>query len=126
MKLSILTAALCAIGLISAQARTWTSADGSKTFEGDFRSYNESTGIVQVITNGRLLNVPQDKLSSEDIEWIKSEGMKAAAPASAEPSGAVGMEVAKAKLQRLDGNRFKSADLTKDPEFYIFYYSASW
>ena len=35
---SILCAALCAATLTEADPRTWTSADGSKTFEGELRA----------------------------------------------------------------------------------------
>ena len=47
-------------------------------------------------------------------------------PAEVAASSEVGSKVAKAKLNRLEGKRFKKAELTKAPEYYILYYSASW
>jgi hypothetical protein len=58
-------------------ARTWTSADGSKTFVADLKSYDEKTGKVVVKKlNGATMRFQQSILSAEDIEYLKSEGVK--------------------------------------------------
>ena len=110
------------------EARTWTSADGSKTFEGSLRSYNATSGDVTVLmSNGRALTFPQTMLSEADIAFLKErEAKKNEAAAPAEPTTKLGKMMAKAKLHKLDGKRFKSAELTKSPEYFILYYSASW
>jgi hypothetical protein len=64
--------------ITSAHARTWTSADGNKTFEGELRSYDPVIGLVTVdLANGTTLNFKQDKLSAEDIAYLKEHGANA-------------------------------------------------
>lgn len=128
MKTSILAAGFLAVAVSAAHARTWTSVDGSKTFEGDLRSYDSSTGQVTVLVNGRALEFSQDKLSEEDrtflSEWEQSQAEAEAPRVDAESE--IGSKVSKAKLHRLDGERFRRADWEESPKYYILYYSASW
>lgn len=57
------------------QARTWTSADGVRTFEGELQSYDAASGKVSVaLPNGKRMAFTQDKLSEEDIAWLKKNG----------------------------------------------------
>lgn len=124
MKLSLcLLSVLCFTGS-PLWARTWTSADGARTFEGELRSYDAETGRVTVIINGAPLTIRQDKLSEADITFLKEES-DSSAKDSAQDS-VVGAKVAKAKLQVLDGKRYRKAELTKSPDYFVFYYSASW
>ena len=82
--------------------------------------------------NGRLVKFNQSVLSAEDQEFLKtnnassSGGSNAAEIAEKLSASKVGAKVAKAKLERLDGKRFKKAEMEKAPEYYILYYSASW
>jgi len=122
---------LALVGLLGGmvQARTWTSADGSRTFEGTLKSYDPASGMVTVIVDGRPLAFPQDKLSEGDREFLKESRMTVAeTPASSATAATsvVGAIVAKAKLQQLDGKRFKKAESVKSPDYYVLYYSASW
>jgi hypothetical protein len=128
MKASLFLTAVISLSISGAVARTWTSADGTKTFEGEFRSYNAASGIVTVLINGRAVNVPTEKLSEADIAFLKEADSKPqdAAPATPDTETEIGAKVAKAKLQRLDGERYKRAELEKNPKYYILYYSASW
>jgi hypothetical protein len=80
LRKSLSLATISSIFLAGADARTWTSADGTKTFEGELKTYDPATGMVGVISNGRSLNFTQDKLSTEDIAYLKEHGIKAAAP----------------------------------------------
>ena len=58
-----------------AEARTWTSSDGDRTFEGELDSYDAVNGKVTVILkNRRKLTFNQNKLSEEDIVWLKKNG----------------------------------------------------
>lgn len=126
---SIAAIAALATGL---EARTWTSADGSKTFEGEIRSVDAAKGTVTVIMkNGSGLTFSKDKLSKEDIvfieEWAASQPAAGSA-AAGEPdtTSVIGAKLAKATLHKVDGNRMKRAELTKAPEYYVLYFSASW
>lgn len=123
---------LAFVGLFGgmADARTWTSADGSKTFEGTLKSYDPASGIVTVIVAGRPAAFPKDKLSEADIAFLKDSGAAtpavASGPSESSATSVVGALVAKAKLQQLDGKRFKKAESIKSPDYYVLYYSASW
>ncbi|MDF2377749.1 MAG: hypothetical protein P1U81_16045 [Verrucomicrobiales bacterium] len=108
------------------QARTWTSSDGAKTFEGTLRSYNAETGQVTVVVNGRPLSFEKDKLSADDIKFLEEEAATPVDLAEEASKTVVGAQMVKAKLNRLDGERYKKAELAKAPEYYILYYSASW
>jgi len=74
---SLILAAVTSLLLVTAQARTWTSTDGSKTFEAELKSYDATTGKVTVtLPNGRLMSFFQDKLSEADITYLKENGSK--------------------------------------------------
>ena len=109
-------------------ARTWTSADGSKSFEGEIRSYDASTKTVSVLISGRVLAFQEEKLSDADATFLKEweTAQNAPKPEEVLASSVVGKKVLDAKLHRLEGNRFKRAEVAKTPEYYILYYSASW
>ena len=57
------------------EARTWTSADGTRTFEGELKSYDAASGKVTVtLRNRKSMTFGQDKLSEADIAWLKKNG----------------------------------------------------
>ena len=69
----LMAATLMGVGIVS--ARTWTSADGSKTFDGELVSYDPATGTVGVTqANGRTLKFNQDKLSAADAAFLTQQG----------------------------------------------------
>jgi len=71
--------ALASVFFTGAHARTWTSPDGSKTFEAELEAYNPVTGLVTVkLPSGKSMAFTQDKLSEEDIAWLKENGSKVA------------------------------------------------
>ncbi len=78
-------AALAGLLIAGAQARTWTSADGARTFEGELKSYDAEKGLVTVtLANGKSMNFTQDKLSEADIDFLREHGTRtSASPASA-------------------------------------------
>lgn len=55
-----------------ASARTWTSADGKSTFEGELVAYNADTGEVTVDREGKRITFKQQTLSEKDISFLKS------------------------------------------------------
>ena len=128
MRISLLGMALVALLGSNAYARTWTSSDGAKTFEGELKSYDAGAGMVTVLVNGKPLVFPQDKLSAADIAFLKESAPAPAAPGtstSTAPS-VMGEKFAKVKLHLLDGKRYKKAEMVKAPDYYVLYYSASW
>ncbi len=110
------------IGLLAwsqpAVARTWTSADGSKTFEGELVSYEAQTGAVSVeLANGKKLNFKQDILSAADIAYLKEEGTKVVEkPATPSSGSTVEVKEIKGEIPRPDG---KPADMSKPVQVFI-------
>jgi hypothetical protein len=105
-------AAISLVFLAAAHARTWTNADGTKTFEGELRSYDAATGTVEVtLANGKQMSFNQDKLSEADIAFVKENGK---IPASTSSPGSVNdlPDV----LPDPDG---KEADMSKPVQVYI-------
>ena len=81
---SLIAALLLSIPVV--HARTWTSSDGVKTFDGELFTYDPETGTVGVtLANGKKLTFMQDKLSEADVAFLKEQG-KVEAPA---PTGAI-------------------------------------
>ena len=115
----IRVASLMAVTLalaVGVQARTWTSSDGAKTFEGELKSYDPATGTVGVtLSNGKAMSFVQDKLSAADIAFLKEQG-KTDAPASNTP--AIGKIDADSKnlFKKYDG---KPADMSKPVQVFI-------
>jgi hypothetical protein len=97
--------------VLGVQARTWTSADGSKTFEGELQSYDAASGKVSVtLPNGKRMAFLQEKLSAEDIAWLKKNGNKPAAGKTAE------VKELPDELPDPDG---EEADMSKPVQVYI-------
>ena len=106
-----LFAALLPLGL---QARVWTSADGTKTFEGELKSYDAAAGKVTVVmANGRLATFKTSVLSADDIEWLKENGSKPAA--GGRPTAGSGKTIPK-ELPDPDG---EEADMSKPVKVFI-------
>jgi hypothetical protein len=110
-------AAVSALLIVGAQARTWTSADGAKTFEGDLNSYDVETGSLKVtLGNGKQMNFNQKILSEADITYLKENGKKEeAAPAKSGSSSSKVGDLPDA-LPKPDG---KEADMSKPVQVYI-------
>jgi alpha-galactosidase len=74
------TIAFAMLAFSGLQARTWTSAEGGKTFEGELQSYDPESGKVTVtLSNRKRMTFEQDKLSADDIAWLKKNGGRSAA-----------------------------------------------
>lgn len=134
-KLLLFAASLALIGQGPLTARTWTSADGSKTFEGELRALSEKAKTVTVLMEGgKLRTFKISLLSEEDRNFLKKEGHKIILAASA-GEGAdntlqdqkIGKNLAKEGiLSKIEGESFAGHKLTKTPDYYIVYFSASW
>lgn len=126
---------LLALGILSlgvSYARTWTSADGSQTFRGEFVSYNKETNVVKVIKGLKTVTFKADKLSELDQEWLKEQGSageadKAAADAAkALAAQKIGSKLKEGVLSKLEDGAFVDHTMTTAPEYYVVYYSGSW
>ena len=109
----LILAAVTSLLLTGAHARTWTSADGSKTFEGKLKSYDAEKGMVTVIlSNGNSMSFKKSKLSEADITFVKENGKKATGFSSSSASVKELPDV----LPDPDG---KEADMSKPVQVYI-------
>jgi len=113
---------LSLIMVLPASARTWTSKDGERTFEGRFQSYED--GVVTVIRpDGRSLSFNEDVLSDEDRKWVAEQAEKE------EKGQAVEHVIAKDigdRLKVLNGRRLVDYEPKQSAEYYILLFSASW
>ena len=121
---TLLAIGLCAgLGTGLVAGRTWTSATGSNTFEGDFKSFDAISGKVTVTkTNGRSMTFSLDILSEADQTWVKEQ------PSAASNEAFMDSEIGKSlkELKILEGRTFKKYAYEEAPEYFILYFSASW
>jgi len=97
-------------------ARTWTSADGAKTFEGELKSYDPATGVVGVTQpNGAVIKFHQDKLSADDVAFLMEQG-KTEAPSASKPTAGKIDTDPKNLFKKPDG---KPADMSKPVQVFI-------
>jgi len=128
MKKTITYSLLAATLIGSSFARTWTSSDGSKTFEGDFVRGNAES--VTVKKGGKNMTFKLSLLSEADQNWTK-EAIAKIAQEEAEKSAAEEFTNSAfgkflAKTKKFDGRKYKKAPLETVPEYFLLYYSASW
>ena len=76
--------AILSLTALGIHARTWTSADGKSTFEGELIEYKAETGEVTVDRGGKRITFKQQMLSAGDIEFLKNA--KAAPATTAKPA----------------------------------------
>ncbi|MGB6222100.1 sialate O-acetylesterase [Haloferula sp.] len=108
------TAAISLLFAAGLQARTWTSADGERTFEGDLVAYDVASGKVTVgMANGSELVFDQSKLSEVDLAFLKENGSKSKAAGG---SGNAAAKPLPAELPDPDG---KEADMSKPVQVFI-------
>lgn len=77
MKTTIMTLLGCAMlagPALAVEKRTFTSADGTSTFEGTLLDYNEEAGTVKIRKGARTLHFKADILSAEDQTYVKEQG----------------------------------------------------
>jgi hypothetical protein len=131
---TLLTIGLCAgLGSGFAAGRTWTSADGSKTFEGDFESFDKDANKVTVTKNGRPLTFGLEIISADDQAWVKQQPSIQDLEAAAEAEAAAAAEFADSeagkalrKTKILKDGKFVDFEYENPPKYFILYYSGSW
>lgn len=73
--LGTITAASLMMPLLatSAPGRTWTSEDGERTFDGEFRDYRTDTGdvTVRLADGGRVITFHKSLLGADDRAWLR-------------------------------------------------------
>lgn len=103
-----------------ASARTWTSSDGSKTFDGELVAYDAETGSVSVeLVNGQNITFKQEVLSPADIQFLKEKGTVVAATTTSSSSSSSGSGIAKSVPDELPDPDGKPADMSKPVQVFI-------
>ena len=127
-KLLFSAALMGALGFGVIQARTWTSADGEKTFDGEFKSYDADAEMVTVANRGRSLVFELSKLSEADQAFVKEQKTDGGASddAAIEEFAETKMGKALREMKILEDSKFTEHQFAKPPEYFILYYSASW
>ena len=107
------------------EMRTWTSADGERTFMGQLQGYNPDAGEVTVTRqNGQSITFNQSVLSEADIAYLAEQGAVDAPPTApaaanaAPPAGGGGLnpDAIGFGLEGYDG---READMTKPVKVFI-------
>ncbi len=107
----------------TATARTWTSEDGSKTFEGDFVSF-EGGKVTVDREGGKEMSFKLEMLSEADQKWVEEEvARKAELAALASAAVPVALE---GNLLKLSGKRLRKFEPEAPSKYYLLYFSASW
>ncbi len=118
---------LAVFSTATVHARTWTSSDGSQTFEAEYVSATSKT--VTVIMGGGKKTFKINKLSAADQEWINQARQQINCVCPVNVSSLRKQKIGR-QLQhqtfRVKNGRFVSAKITKVPRYYYLYYAASW
>ncbi len=112
----------------SLQARTWTSAEGSKTFKGDYVSH---TAEYVTVTKGfNKVRFKIALLSEDDKKWLEEKKAEALNSEKLKAVEEVGFGALGDKLEgnivRLTDKKYANFELQQAPEYYIIYFTASW
>lgn len=113
---------LSILALAPAEAREFTNKAG-KTISAEIESVS-GEGADRKVTlkraDGKSFTIVADTLSDDDQTFISDFAAEAAKGPSAFDS------VLEGKLVKLDGKRVGKFVMTEKPDYYAFYYSASW
>ena len=109
------------IGVGAVSARTWTSADGSKKFEGELKAFYKDDGKITVIMrNGHSVTFDIAKLSEGDQTFLKENAAGDAAAGGGDnvqealKAQKVGSKLSsRGLLEKIDGQKFAKYELTK-------------
>lgn len=127
MKKTILTTLAAIVCLGSIHARTWTSADGSKTFNAKYVSHTDE--YVTVAKGLKESKFKISLLSEADREWLAAKAQKASSTSSTSKDaldlGSIGNGL-KGNMVMLKDGKYKDYAAESAPEYYIVYYTASW
>lgn len=116
----------------SATARPWTNAQG-QTIEAELQELKGEAGsevAVLKLSNGQTYDVALSTLSAADQAFAKEQAATASAEKPTETKAPAGPSVFKdlldGKLVSVDGKRVGKYEMETEPEYYAFYFSASW
>lgn len=106
----------------TASARTWTNQNGN-TIEADFVGLNGETLVLKG-KDGNNQEIPLASLTDADQRFAKEQATGGASTSAEPPSVFKG--VIEGKLVAVDGKRVSKFEMAAEPQYYAFYFSASW
>lgn len=125
-KLCCCLALFTAMAVPTLSARTWTNNQG-KTIEADFVSLEGDTVILKA-SSGQTYDVRLATLSEADQAFAKEQA--ANPPVASENTSAeapsIFKELLEGKLVAVEGKRVAKYEMAEEPQYYAFYFSASW
>lgn len=98
-------------------ARTWISPNGETELEGDFKSFDKNTNQVTIVVDREVVKFDLSKLSEKDQAFVKRQGEKELN---------VRELLQKATLHQVVDGEMKEVKFEAEPEYYLFYFTASW
>ena len=110
----------------SLQARTWTSAEGGKTFNGDYVSHTEE--FVTVYRGLKKVRFKISLLSEADRKWLEEkqkESEEKAKEKEVVEAGKITEKLA-GNMVKLSEKKYEDYTAEKEPEYYLIYFTASW
>lgn len=122
---------LCLTLPLTAEVKKWTSADGIKSFRGEYLSAED--GKVTIKKGSKKLTFPIDQLHAGDQAWIenkmKEEAERQALIKKAKEeekikTAPITMEL-RGKVAKYDGYRFAKVDWQEIPKYYLLYFAGS-
>ena len=128
MKIKLISLLATIVLAAHIQARTWTSADGSKTFKANYISHTEDS--VAVMKGLKKMNFKISLLSEADRDWLdQQQASSNIAKTDTEPAnesfGTFGDNI-KSDLVIFSGKRYRKHKLETAPDYYLIYFTASW
>jgi hypothetical protein len=112
-----LITAIAVLMITGTQAKTWSSADSSKTFKGELTSYDAKTGLVKVaLPNGNQLSFNREILSKADINYLTNSLEKPAPPVSK----ATKKDKNPSNKKQPKGNKGKGQEAQNNAKSFIF------
>lgn len=108
--------------------RDWTSTEG-KTIQADLVEVKGAAGneiAVLKMANGATFEVPLARLSAADQTFAKTAATSKPAAVAEAGAPSIFKDVLKGKLVAVDGKRVGKYEMTAEPKYYAFYFSAHW
>ncbi|MDP0489714.1 MAG: hypothetical protein Q7Q71_01535 [Verrucomicrobiota bacterium JB023] len=106
--------------LLGLSARTWTSADGSKTFDAELVGYDDEKKTMTLLIEGEERTFELSNFSKADRLWAKKNSAKKEEDITL--PGILTEDV----LTKLEDGKFVPAKIEGEPKYYLVYFSASW
>jgi len=109
-------------------AREWTHMDGRK-IQAEMTSVKGAEGAeiaVLRLQDGRSFDVALAQLSEADREFVLQQKQSVTQEAGDRAPASIFKEMLDGKLVSLSGKRVAKYQMEQDPEYYAFYFTASW